>query len=157
MGARAAGIEAGAIRNQGGAALVVALLVLTVLTLLVLAALRGSATDLLVTHNLEERARVASSVQIGLDRLLNQSSAAAFVAGSEQTFDDLDPEVTVAEPRCVGSSPASGYSARTSVTVPEDTVWEMTGSAQDPVSGADTTLTEGVRIRLHNGVCSDHP
>lgn len=144
-------------RAQAGVALVVALLMLALLTLLVVSALRTTTTDLLVVNNAQERRRVEAAVQLALNRVISEPQAQAFVNGGNVLYEDLDPDVSVSEPSCVGAAPASGYSARQGIIVPEDTVWEMTGSATDGVSGAAATLTQGVRIRLHNGVCSANP
>lgn len=144
-------------KSQRGIALVVSLLMLTLMTLIVLSAIRTTSVDLKVVGNVQERLRLEASVQVALNRVLSEANAAGFVSGTEKTYTDLDPEVTVQSPNCIGTAPASGYSARQNIVPPEDTVWQLIGSALDSLSGADTTMTQGVRIRLHNGVCYDHP
>ena len=60
--------------------------------------------------------------------------------------------VTIKRPSCVFSLPATGYSAVSTIS-PEDTHWEIAANATDSVSSAQTSIVQGVRIRLPAGNC----
>src|SRR5690606_2487321 len=61
-------------------------------------------------------------------------------------------DVTVAERRCYFKRVAPGYSLTWGLA-PEDTNWEVVASYDDNVTGANTTIHQGVQIRMTSGNC----
>lgn len=146
---------------QRGATLLVVLVMLVMITLFVLSMIRLSNTNLKVVGNMQAQRALASSAQQAIE---NSISTIAFFgdavaetgqwpAGTNSVNQTVNGyTVAIARPTCVFSLPATGYSATSNIS-PEDTHWELAASATDPVTSAQTSLVQGVKIRLAAGNC----
>ena len=61
--------------------------------------------------------------------------------------------VSVSVPDCLDSEVATGYSAVVESIIPEDNTWELTATLTDSITGAVSTIHQGVRIRMLAGNC----
>ncbi|NIN36202.1 MAG: pilus assembly protein, partial [Gammaproteobacteria bacterium] len=48
---------------------------------------------------------------------------------------------------------AAGYSAVVTNIIPEDNVWEVTATVDDDLTGATSSIHQGVEIRMLAGNC----
>lgn len=146
---------------QRGMTLLVVLVMLVMITLFVLSMVRLSNTNLRVVGNMQSLRALESSAQQAVETSLssiaffddaagNTGQWALNKASQDQTVNGYT--VTIKRPGCIFSTPATGYSAVSTIS-PEDTHWEVAASASDSVSGAQTSLVQGVRIRLPAGNC----
>jgi len=61
--------------------------------------------------------------------------------------------VNVAAPDCIDSQTAAGYSAVVENIIPEDNTWEISATVTDNVTGATSTIHQGVEMRMLAGNC----
>jgi Tfp pilus assembly protein PilX len=123
---------------------------LLVLTILAGSAIRNSNLNLRIVGNMDAADHSESVTVRAIERTL--SDIANFESPSKQQL-QIDGEiVTVAPPECLIARPATGYSARWSLT-PEDTTWEVKASHEASTGGASTAMTQGVDIRMTKGSC----
>lgn len=151
-------------RRQRGITLMVVMVMLVVLTLFGIAGINVSTSNLQVVGNMQSRksneAVALQFVETTLSSIANFRAPTATVAFACPTGYDCDnlpagetaPMVNPSR-RCLFNAPAAGYSAVQPI-VPEDTNWEMRVRIDDTVSGATTTITQGVRIRMLSGYCT---
>ena len=146
---------------QRGMTLLVVLVMLVMITLFVLSMIRLSSTNLRVVGNMQSQRALESSAQQAVEDKLskitffddavgNTGEWAGGITSQSPTVNGYT--VTIKRPSCVFSTPATGYSAVSTIS-PEDTHWEIAANATDPVSGAQTSLVQGVKIRLPAGNC----
>ena len=148
-------------RRQHGATLLVVLVMLVMITLFVLSMIRLSNTNLRVVGNMQAQKALASSAQQAVevnlstitffnDAINNTGTWAGNVASRTTTINGYT--ITYTRPTCIYSLPATGYSATSNIS-PEDTDWELTVSSTDPLTGATTSMAQGVKMRLPQGNC----
>lgn len=139
---------------QRGAALVVSLLMLTVMTLLAVTAIQSSNVSLRIVSNVQSEQIVTEQAQRGIEEALSDKdnfySPAAITYNPSGDSDHL--ETTVSEAECVSVRPMPGYSANMA-NAPEETVWEVTAESSDSASGASVTVNQGVKIVMTAGNC----
>lgn len=138
------------LKSQRGATLMVSMIMLMVLTMFVLAASGMSTTDLRIVGNAQSRMAMERAAQQAIEQVL--SNIASFDTPAAQTVTVNGISVAVAAPTCQGVSTSRGYTAVGEVTI-YDTNWQVTATATDPLTGAQSVLTQGVRIRLPNNFC----
>ena len=138
------------IRRQQGSVLVVCLVMLVLVTLFALTSLNSSVVNLKIVGNSQSLKSLENSTLQAIEQVLG--ALASFQAPAAQTLTVNDYSVAVTAPTCVGSGPAEGYSALSSLA-PEETFWELQASATDPVTGASVVMNQGVKIRLNAGWC----
>ena len=139
--------------RQGGATLLVVLVMLVVMTLLGIASIRMSSTSLLIVGNMQSRRFVENQAQLAVEQVLssidpfnNPTSVPVIAAPAGLT-------VTVGNRACVHSSPAAGYSAVAPIS-PEDNTWEFDVNVTDSFTSAKARMVQGTRIRQLSGSCS---
>lgn len=135
---------------QKGVTLVIAMLMLAVMALLGITNVNNSTVNLRVTHNTQARQDVEATTKNAIETVI--SSIASFNTPTAQTITEASTTVTVSQPVCTDAKPSEGYSA-TFKLAPEDTHWDLTASATDTVTGAETTMRQGVVIILPAGSC----
>lgn len=140
--------------QQRGAALVVSLLMLTVMTLLAVTAIQSSNVSLRIVSNVQSEQIVTEQAQLGIEEAL--SSKDNFYSPSDITYnptsDGDNLETTVEAAECLSVRPMPGYSANMA-NAPEETVWEVTAEASDAASGARVRVNQGVKIVMTAGNC----
>lgn len=156
------------LHHQRGVTLLIALVMLTILTVFVAAMIRLSSTNVLIAGNMAVQRALRDTVQQAIETDLNSTTfysdaanGTGWWAGSatQHTIGTADGgsngyTVVVNKPHCLESQAAAGYSALSSTTALEDTYWEVTATGTDPTSGASVTLTQGVKITLPTGNCT---
>jgi len=147
--------------RQGGATLLVVLVMLVMITLFVISMVRLSTTNLKVVGNMQSQRQLEASAQQALEG--NVSTIAFFndAAGSTGTWpagtNTITASVnsytiTINRPTCIFSEVAEGYSA-TSPISPDDNNWEVQVTASDPLTGAAVELTQGLKMRMTANNC----
>lgn len=139
------------IREQRGAALIVSLLMLLVLTILASSAIRNSNVNLRIVGNQDRADEAESLTNRAIETVL--SDIDNFENPSQQTIKVDGEAVSVPAPECIDKRPASGYSARWDLA-PRDTTWEVNAQYTASTGGAAADLTHGVNIRMTQGSCS---
>jgi Tfp pilus assembly protein PilX len=149
------------LQRQRGATLLVVLVMLVMITLFVLSMIRLSNTNLRVVGNMQAQKALASSAQQAIevnlstiaffnDAINNTGTWAGGLASKTTTINGYT--ITYTRPTCIYALPATGYSATSNIS-PEDTDWELTVSSTDPLTGATTSMAQGVKMRLPQGNC----
>ena len=137
-------------RRQQGSVLVICLVMLVVITMFGLSSVSSSVVNLKVIGNTQSLKSLETSTVQALEQVIG--SLASFQAPAAQTLTVNDYSIAVTAPVCLGSGPAAGYSALSSVS-PEETYWELQATATDPATGASVQMSQGVRIRMNAGSC----
>lgn len=145
---------------QRGAALIVGLIMLLLITVMVTSAFTMSTTNLQSVGNMQFRDDAIAAANKATEQVLSSPFTTALVA---QTINvDLnndgttDYEVDFDAPTCVGDREiVIAGAAPSSVTLPSlslpgstfyQTVWDLSASVTDPVSGAKVRVRQGVRV-----------
>lgn len=137
--------------RQRGAVLVVSLLMLLVMTVLAVSTIDTSNINFQIINNLQSSLQNDAAAQRAIE--LTISDIATFTNPGARSLTIEGQQVNVSRARCRGFTPGTGFSAKWGLA-PEETVWELTASASDPVSGASASSTQGVRILMTAGSCA---
>lgn len=152
--------------KQRGMALIIALIMLLLLTLMVSSAFTQSTTNLEVVGNQQWRSEALAAADVAIEQVVGSAFTTAPVAQAinvDLNRDDrTDYVVQVSQPECVRASLASA-TAPSSLTLVGmsnstwNTIWEMVATVDDPASGASVRVRSGVRVLLSdaqkNAVC----
>lgn len=160
-------------RKQGGAVLVVSLIMLLLVTVMAISSFNLSQTNLKVVGNLESRAQAEAFAQAAIDEAI---STALFASGSPNVFlnscapntkcysvgsgEAAGVTVTLESPRCVrvrtirnSELDADRLTDRQCFvggqenSLCAEVTWELRAAALDGVSGARATVRQGVSMR----------
>ena len=149
-------------RNQGGAALIVGMIMLVLITLMLVTALNLGTTNFRAMSNMQYRAEAVAAANKAIEQVISTpftAAPAAEVIDVDIDNDaDTDYEVNVAQPQCIFASPAFGadpssLSLPTSMTASStwNTVWDLDATAADMAqSGTNVRVRAGVRVLLTN-------
>jgi Tfp pilus assembly protein PilX len=141
-----------AIQRQRGATLLISLIMLVVLTLFAVSGFNLSSVNLRIAGNFQEQRTMEAVALQAIERVI--STPAPFnVTPTPQTMTINGYTVNVSAPQCNYFAAAKGYTKKVGELVPEDTDWEIRATVNDPASGAQATIVQGVRIRLLAGNC----
>jgi Tfp pilus assembly protein PilX len=150
-------------RSQRGAALVISLIMLTVITVMVTSAFTLSATNLQSVGNRQLRGEAVAAANKAIEQIVSSPFANAPKAESIDVDIDNDGKtdytVDFAAPTCVsatelaGSSlPPSSVSLGPSFAIATSsyyqTVWDLDGTVVDAASGTSVRVRQGVRVLL---------
>ena len=138
--------------RQRGAVLIVSLVMLVVLTLFVLSSTRIATGNLKIVGNFQARQNVEAIAQDTIEQVISSVTPFYSPTSAVTVTPHTGMTITVGNRICVGANPARGYSAVSGVA-PEDTYWNLPVTVNDSITGASTTVTQGVRIRLPAGNC----
>lgn len=163
------------VRRQKGITLFVAMIILLMVTLLAVSSFRASNTNLKVVSSMQGRQEAISSAQAVIENVISLpyfSEEPAIVAATPQTVDinndgTADFTVTLAPvPACIRARPTTPAqldlnnindrkclgSARAGAgaiaSFCSDTIWEITANTSDRVTGAATSVRQGVALRV---------
>ena len=139
-------------KRQRGAVLIVSLIMLVILTLFVLSAVSLTSGTLKVVGNMQNQMVVESDAQAAIEQVLSVPGNFDIPVPTPAPTTVNYTNVTVSKPVCLDAVPATGYGV-TIQLVPEDTYWEVSATANDPVTAAQAEITQGLRIRLTAGNC----
>jgi Tfp pilus assembly protein PilX len=146
--------------RERGAALVVGLIMLVLITLMLVTALNLGTTNFRAMTNMQFRSEAVAAANAAIEQIISSPFTAAPAAESIAVDIDndaaIDYVVAVAEPQCIYASPASGASP-SSVSLPItmtvsstwNTVWDLDASAADTAgTGTAVRVRAGVRVLL---------
>ena len=143
-------------KQQRGATLVISLVMLVVLTLFALAGFNLSSVNLKIAGNFQQQRFIETTLQQSIERYISSSSAFSLSpASASYTVNGIS--VTISTPVCMYYATAQGESKTLGTLAPEDTQWEVRASGTDTVSGATTSIVQGVQVRLLEGNCAAMP
>jgi len=144
------------LRRQHGATLFVALIFLLIMTLFAVSSINMSTINLRIIGNMQAAKQMDAAAQDAIEQKLSSSDSfgTAVTASSVTTnVSGVDFDVDVDAPVCVDSRVATGYSAVVQNIIPEDNTWEIVATVSDTVTGATSTVHQGVEIRMLAGNC----
>ena len=159
--------------KQSGAALVVGLIMLTLITLLVTTAFQLSSTSLMSVGNMQTRDEAVAAANKAIEQILSSPFTDAPTAESIDVDidndDTSDYTVDFAEPTCVSaqqiaatnippSSISLGGIFNTVASHYYQTVWDLNATVIHQASGTQVQVRQGVRVLLtqlqFDAVCS---
>ena len=155
-------------RGQRGVTLVVGLIMLILITLMVTAAFTLSTSNLKSVGNMQFRNESIAAANKAIEQMVGADFPTGFLsvpAAQTITFDinndgTTDYSVAVAQPACiqaaqvvgsVASNACSGIRGGALAGCPApnwSTLWDVTASVKDAVSGSDVTVRQGVRMEV---------
>lgn len=144
------------IKRQRGITLFIALIFLLIMTLFAVSSINMSTTNLRIIGNMQAAKQMDAAAQDAIEQKLSDNTnfgtavAASSVIGSVAGVDYV---VDVNAPACIDSQVATGYSAVVQNIIPEDNTWEIVATVSDSVTGATSTIHQGVEIRMLAGNC----
>ena len=139
-------------RHQRGATLLVVLVMLVVMTLFVISAVNLANLNMKAVGNMQYRKTTEALAQNGIETVLNSGTYFYTPATTVNLAAPSGFSVTVAPRICVNSDAATGYSLAQQI-VPEDNTWEIQVTVADSVTGANTIMHQGTKMRMLSGNC----
>ena len=147
--------------NERGAALIVGMIMLVLITLMLVTALNLGTTNFRAMSNMQYRAEAVAAANEAIEQVMSTPFTAAPAA---ETVDvdidndaDTDYAVQVAVPQCIYAAPAFGADP-SSLSLPVsmsasstwNTVWDLDATATDAddAVGANVRVRAGVRVLL---------
>lgn len=167
--------------RQSGATLIVSLIMLVVLTLLVVAAMRSTRTNLRISGNMQMKTEVSAAAQQAIEQIIstdftanpvqknisvNVGAASYMVQVNKPTCNssrpvlnqELDVKNNPLDQYCLngaGSIPlvenSDGSMASGSPSACLEQQWDVAATASDADTGAGTTLHQGIARRVEMG------
>lgn len=159
-------------RAQRGLTLFVAMIILVMITLLVVSAFRVSNTNLKIVSSMQGRQEAVASATAAIEQVISSGFFAenpAIVAATPIEVDingDATPDftVTMALPRCLRTAPvvmatpptklqidcagSSRYPGALTPTWCSNTIWDLSATTDDRLTGAKTTVQQGVGMTV---------
>ena len=142
--------------RQRGATLFVALIFLLIMTLFAVSSINMSTINLRIIGNMQAAKQMDAAAQDAIEQKLSDSASfGTGVTASTVTgiVSGVDYTVDVEAPVCIDSRVATGYSAVVENIIPEDNTWEIIATVSDSITGATSTIHQGVEIRMLAGNC----
>lgn len=142
--------------RQRGATLFVALIFLLIMTLYAISSINMSTVNLRIIGNMQAVKQMDAAAQDAIETTLSNSNNFGLGAAPStvtSTVSGVPFTVDVTAPDCIDSRVATGYSAVVQNIIPEDNTWELIATVTDDVTGASSTVHQGVEIRMLAGNC----
>ena len=140
------------IKQQKGAVLFIALVLLLIMTLFAVSSINLSTVNLKIVGNMQAIRTMDSDAQDAIEQTLSNMGNFSLTPAASTITSSIST-VTVAAPECIDSRVATGYSAVAGDIIPEDNTWELVATVTDNVTGATSTIHQGVEIRMLAGNC----
>jgi Tfp pilus assembly protein PilX len=138
--------------RQSGATLVTALIFLVIMTLFAVSSINMSTVNFKIVANMQAQKQIDAAVQDAIEQTISTMNQFNMTpAGS--TISTSMGIVAVSAPDCLDSKVATGYSAVVENIIPEDNTWELNATLADSITGAVSTIHQGVEIRMLAGNC----
>ena len=136
--------------------MIVALVMLVLLTMLAVSAINLSTTNLKIVGNMQAQKYMDAAAQEAIEKAM--SSSGTFTSPAQTTVTTTMGNVTVSQAVCLGGQVAKGYSAVVTNIIPQDNTWEIIATTDpDPLTGATSTIHQGVQMRMLAGNCPAPP
>lgn len=148
-------------RQQRGVTLLISLIMLLVLTLFAVTMIRLSNTNVVVVGNMQAQRALVAAAQQAIETDLNSASfyndqinqTGPWAGGVTTSTSNINSyTVTLNKPKCIYTTKSAGYSAISNVA-PDDDYFEVSSTSTDPITGASTTVVQGVKVTLPQGNC----
>ena len=165
--------ETVSLQRQRGMTLLVALIILVMITLLAVSAYRVSNTNLRLVGSMQGRQEGVSAAQAVIEQVLSSIQFTRTPAGVAAQYwgidingdakDDFDVKLSPA-PKCLRTAPVVLGAKIAPADLPcvgsavlgkahisgycSDTIWEITATTKDNLTGANTTVRQGVGVRV---------
>lgn len=145
---------------QRGATLVVALIMLTLITLVVISAFTLSSSNLKAVGNMQARDEAIAAANQAIELVVSSSFTDAPVA--QEVNVDINKDgvndytVAIAPPKCIKATevpnPDKCDEDLKELCAENDwhTSWDLQATVGDPASGASVVIHQGVRVKLTN-------
>jgi type 1 fimbria pilin len=160
-------------RTQNGAALVVSLILLTLITVMVASAFTASSVNTRAVGNMQYRGEAVAAANEAIERVLHSpftvSPASETIGVDIDNNGSEDYDVSFAPPTCIAatkistaSAPPSSLSLGTSFALAGSTfyktVWDLDATVTHAATGTSVRVRQGVRVLLtqaqYNTVCT---
>ena len=141
--------------RQRGATLIVAMIMLVIMMILAVSAINLSTVNLKIVGNMQAQKALDAAAQDAIEQIMSTYSAFTAPAGTIVATSMGDVDVSAAV--CLSSTVAKGYTAVVTGVIPQDNTWEISATITDSVSGATSTIHQGVAIRMPAGNCPEPP
>ena len=138
--------------GQGGVALVVALILLVIIALLGVSAVSNSTTNLRATSNTQATLDAEAAANEAVEQVLDNEANFDTPVATNTTIDNFS--VSLPKPECMSTELQEGYSALF-ILSPQKTVWRVQATATDTLTGARSSVNQGVVLLLPAGFCPD--
>lgn len=139
-------------QKQQGIILFLVLILLVMMTLFAVSSINLSTVNLRIVGNMQAIKAMDADAQAAIEEVISSMSSFG-LSPTGATIVGTTGTVTVDPPVCIDSQTATGYSAVVTNIIPEDNVWEVVASVSDNVTGASSTIHQGVEIRMLAGNC----
>lgn len=140
--------------HERGIALVMAMVMLLVLSLISVSAIRATNSGIRIVGNMQAQDEVETAAQVGVEQTLSSLGNFTTPTGSTIPVDinrdgTTDYNVQVSAPVCVSSwDVKNAYSAQLSGMTPKTSVYDVQAVVTDTRTGAQVTIHQGIRIDL---------
>ncbi|NNE36715.1 MAG: hypothetical protein HKN08_00295 [Gammaproteobacteria bacterium] len=144
------------IQKQHGATLFVALIFLLIMTLFAITSINMSTVNLRIVGNMQAVKYMDAAAQEAIEQKISDSASFSSSVGATtvaSTVSGTTFTVNVGAPDCIDSQTAAGYSAVVENIIPEDNTWEIVATVTDNVTGAASSIHQGVEMRMLAGNC----
>jgi len=139
--------------HQRGTALIMALIMLVVLTMVAVSSVSSTNTSIRIVGNMQIQDEITAAAQVAIENKLGSVTSFTTATTSAHNIDinadgTTDYVVQVAAPVCKAEGTSGGYSASLAGTAPRMTYWDIAATVTDARTGARTTVHQGVKINL---------
>ena len=140
------------LHRQSGATLVTALIFLVIMTLFAVSSINMSTVNFKIVSNMQAQKQIDAAVQDAIEQTISTMNQFTLTP-TASTISTTMGIVAVSAPECLDSKVATGYSAVVESIIPEDNTWELNATLEDSVTGAVSSIHQGVEIRMLAGNC----
>ena len=138
--------------TQSGATLITALFFLLIMTLFAVSSINMSTVNFRIIANMQAQKQMDAAVQDAIEQTMSSMDQFSLTP-APTTITTAMGIVAIDAPDCIDSQVATGYSAVVENIIPEDNTWEVKAALTDAVTGAVSTIHQGVEIRMLAGNC----
>jgi len=136
------------VKGQSGVVLIVALIMLTMVTLIAVSSFNLTKTNLQIAQNMEARAVTKSYAQIAIDELVSNEGFWAS-GGLTKSYDDLlgGVVVSVGEPKCMWAIPDDHSQDECVNSEPgfcKMVTWDLRAESKDLAAGSVSIIRQGI-------------
>ena len=142
-------------QRQNGAALLVAMFMLVMMTMLAVSSINLSTVNLKIVGNMQWQKEMDAAVQDAIEQVMSEYTL--FTSPAATTIATAYGNVSVDQIVCISTQEAYGFTVVTPGATPFDNIWEVKSSITDPLTGATTTMHQGVSILMLAGNCPEPP
>lgn len=139
-------------KRQRGVVLFLSLVMLVMMTLFAVSSVNLGTVNLRIVGNMQAMKTMDADAQDAIEQVISNMNNFGLSAAAT-TINTTNGTVDVSAPDCIDSRTATGYSAVVGSIIPEDNVWEVSAAITDSVTGAVSTVHQGVEIRMLAGNC----